>query len=126
MKRGVSKSFLTIRYMPKYKQINLQDMIEEIGEDRTKDILSDFLCDKNMDVQEFLRRKAIEFSKRGFAKTTLVFWVSDNDKEKYLVGYFALSNKNNWTLLYTTEPLFSTPICDKIERTKQEVDIWRK
>ena len=94
MKRGVSKSFLTLRYMPKYKQINLQDMIEEIGEDRTKDILSDFLCDKNMDVQEFLRRKAIEFSKRGFAKTTLVFWVSDNDKEKYLVGYFALSNKN--------------------------------
>lgn len=27
---------------------------------------------------------------------------------------------------YTTEPLFSTPICDKIERTKQEVDISRK
>ena len=79
--------------MSELRQINLQDMIEEIGEDRTKSILSDFSCDQNLDVQEFIQRKAVEFSKRGFAKTTLVFWVSDNEDEKCLVGYFALSNK---------------------------------
>ncbi len=79
--------------MPEFKQVNLQDMIEELGEDRTKAILSDFLCEKNLDVQEFIQRKAIEFSKRGFAKTTLVFWTNDNGEEICLVGYFALSNK---------------------------------
>lgn len=79
--------------MSELRQVNLQDMIEEIGEDRTKSILSDFSCDQNLDVQEFIQRKAVEFSKRGFAKTTLVFWVSDNEDEKCLVGYFALSNK---------------------------------
>ncbi len=72
----------------------MQDMIEKLGENRTKDILSEFVCKRNLDVQEFIRRKAIEFSKRGFAKTTLVFWVSDDGNEKYLVGYFTLSNKN--------------------------------
>lgn len=79
--------------MSELRQVNLQDMIEVIGEDRTKSILSDFSCDQNLDVQEFIQRKAVEFSKRGFAKTTLVFWVSDNEDEKCLVGYFALSNK---------------------------------
>lgn len=93
-KRRVSINFLTIINMPEYKQVNLQDMIEKLGENRTKDILSEFVCESNLDVQEFIRRKAIEFSKRGFARTTLVFWVSDNGEEKYLVGYFALSNKN--------------------------------
>lgn len=85
---------MTTINMSEYKQVNLQDMIEELGENRTKAILSSFLCKKNLDVQDFLRRKAIEFSKRGFAKTTLVFWISDDGKEKCLVGYFALSNKN--------------------------------
>lgn len=80
--------------MPEYKLINLQDIIEELGENRTKSILSEFICPENLDVQEFIHSKAIEFSKRGFAKTTLVFWVSADKKEKCLVGYFALSNKN--------------------------------
>lgn len=90
----MSINFLTTINMPQYKLINLQDMIEELGENRTKAILSEFVCEKNLDVQEFIRHKAIEFSKRGFAKTTLVFWISDDEKEKCLVGYFALSNKN--------------------------------
>lgn len=90
----MSKNFLTIIDMAEYRQINLHDMIQDIGEDRTRTILSDFSCEKNLDVQEFLRRKAIEFSKRGFARTILVFWVSDDEKEKYLIGYFSLSNKN--------------------------------
>lgn len=80
--------------MPEYKLINLQDMIEELGEKRTKAILSEFVCPKNLDVQEFIRSKAIEFSKRGFAKTILVFWISADGNEKCLVGYFSLSNKN--------------------------------
>lgn len=80
--------------MPEYKLINLQDMIEELGEKRTKAILSEFVCPKNLDVQEFIRSKAIEFSKRGFAKTTLIFWVSGDGEEKCLIGYFSLSNKN--------------------------------
>lgn len=69
-------------------------MIHDIGEDRTKAILSNFVCEKKRDIKEFIRRKAIEFSRGGFAKTTLVYWISDDENEKHLVGYFALATKN--------------------------------
>ncbi len=79
--------------MAKFVQIRLNDMLRGLGESETKSILSSFMCDKNKDVEDFIRNKAIEFSKRGFAKTTLVYWVSDDEKEKELVGYFTIAAK---------------------------------
>ena len=52
-----------------FVQFNLSDMLDELGEDNVKEILSSFSCPMNTDVENFLRYKAIEFSKRGFAKT---------------------------------------------------------
>lgn len=80
----------------KYVKINLEDMVEEYGEDRVKSILADFSCEINKDVEGFLRTKAIEFSKQGIAKTQLIYYIEtegDVVKEKRLVGYFALSQK---------------------------------
>lgn len=77
--------------MTGYRVVNLGAMIEELGEDTVKSILSDFSCPLNPDVEYFLSKKAIEFAKQGWAQTHLVFasykavWV--------LVGYFALANK---------------------------------
>ena len=79
--------------MTKFVQIRLNDMLRGLGEDDTKSILSSFVCDKNKDVEDFIRNKAIEFSKRGFAKTKLVYWVSDDEKEKELVGYFTIASR---------------------------------
>lgn len=79
--------------MAKFVKIRLNDMISELGESEVKTILSCFVCDKNKDVQMYIRDKAIEFSKQGWAKTTLVFWVSDDEKEKHLVGYFTIASK---------------------------------
>lgn len=76
-----------------YHQINLQIMIDELGEDRVNAILSTFSCPKNKDVEQFLKRKAILFSKQGFSKTFLVFWSSNDQKEKYLIGYYTIANK---------------------------------
>lgn len=74
-----------------YYQINLKDMITELGEEETKNILSSYLCPKNADIEYFLKDKAIEFTKQGIAATHLVFTTL---KEKtVLVGYFALANK---------------------------------
>lgn len=79
--------------MPEFIQMNLSDMISELGEDKVKTILSSFVCPLNEDVQDFIHNKAIEFAKQGWAGTTLVFWRSDDKKEKYLVGYYALASK---------------------------------
>lgn len=79
----------------KYLRVNLEDMIEAIGEDKTKSILADFSCEINKDVENFIRYKAIEFSKQSIAKTQLIYFVEDGDESvtKKLVGYFSLTQK---------------------------------
>lgn len=77
----------------KYYQVNLQNMLEELGKDRVETILSDFSCPQNEDVEYFLKRKAILFSQQGFAKTFLVFWCSADETERYLIGYYSIASK---------------------------------
>lgn len=76
-----------------YIQINLSDIIKGIGEEETKALLSSFCCPLNKDVENFIRYKAIEFSKRDFAKTHLVFWCTENRSEIELVGYYTIAPK---------------------------------
>lgn len=81
-----------------FKVINLEDMLSELGEDMTKNILSSFSCPQNRDVEKFLKEKAILFSQQDYAKTYLVFWrVEDSDFGKSrneLVGYYAIATKS--------------------------------
>lgn len=77
--------------MTGYGLVNLKDMVQELGEERTKEILSEFSCPMNKDVEFFLHCKAIEFAKQGIAQTQLVF--TSYKDAPVLVGYFTLSNK---------------------------------
>lgn len=90
----MSKIFLkNYKMKSKYYQINLQNMLDELGEGRVKSILSTFSCPPNRDVEYFIKEKAVEFSKQGYSKTFLVYWCSSDETEKYLVGYYTLANK---------------------------------
>lgn len=77
--------------MTGYVLVNLKEMIKEIGEEKTKNILSNFSCPLNKDVEYFLSDKAIEFAKQGLAATHLVFTSYKGDT--VLIGYFALTVK---------------------------------
>ena len=68
--------------MTGYRVVNLGILIEELGEDTVKDILSGFSCPLNPDVEEFLKHKAVDFVFASFKNQ----WV--------LVGYFALASKH--------------------------------
>lgn len=72
-------------------QSNLRDMLAELGEARTNEILSSFECPLNPDVQTFLCEKAILFSKLGYASTYLVF--ASHQGGVVLIGYYALAMK---------------------------------
>ena len=76
-----------------FVEINLSELINEMGEDEAKSILSSFSCPLNKDVEKFIKEKAIEFSKRDFAKTHLVFWVANDGSEKEFVGYYTIASK---------------------------------
>lgn len=57
-----------------------------LGENALKDILSEFSCKKNPDVEKFLKEQAIDFTKKNQSVTYLV--ISNDDLS--LLGYFTL------------------------------------
>lgn len=60
-----------------------------IGENDLEEILSDFSSPKNSDVESFLKRNAVEFTKKNQSVTYLVFSLED----MCLVGYFSITMK---------------------------------
>ncbi len=77
----------------KYRIINIRRYIgnenPELGEDELLQILSEFSCPMNPDVERFLKYSSIEFTKKNQSVTYLVFSVTDGK----LLGYFTLALK---------------------------------
>ena len=61
----------------------------ELSDDDLQYILAEFTCPKNPDVERFLKKNAIEFTKKNQSVTYLVF---SNDTAE-LIGYFTLTIK---------------------------------
>ena len=80
--------------MHDFTTINIREYLNnpndnEIGENALLQILSDYSCELNSDVERFLKEQSIEFSKKHQSVTYLVF--SNEDAE--LLGYFTLTIK---------------------------------
>ncbi len=73
------------------KQINILDMMKMYGEDSCKAVLSTFMCPINLDVEDFIHNKALEFARQRIAITFLVF--KETDSSSAFVGYYTLANK---------------------------------
>jgi len=71
-----------------YKTINILDMIDAIGEDEVNQILSDFSCSKNNEIENFVKKNAVDFAKRKMSVTHLV--LNDNSE---LIAIFTLTHK---------------------------------
>ena len=77
-----------------YFTVNIRAYLDKdkptyIGEDSLYELLSDFSCPDNPDVEYFLLHNAIEFTKKDQSVTYLVF----NAEDASIVGYFALAVK---------------------------------
>lgn len=83
--------------MPKYNNfttVNIREYLNtqddaDIGENMLHQILSDFSCPANTDVERFLKEQSIEFTRKNQSVTYLV--ISNEDAE--LLGYFTLAVK---------------------------------
>lgn len=62
---------------------------KKLGEDELRQLLSEFFCDKNPDVERFLKEQSIEFTKKNQSVTYLVF----SNEDASLVGYFTITIK---------------------------------
>lgn len=74
--------------MNSYAVLNILDYMDVIGEDSLRTVLSEFSCPKNPEIEEFMRRNAIEFAKRKMSITYLLI-----DTEGRILGIFALAHK---------------------------------
>lgn len=68
---------------------NIIDVMDYEGEEELELILSEFICQKNDEIQTFLKDKAIEFAKKKLSITYLV----TNSETGELLGYFTLAHK---------------------------------
>lgn len=68
---------------------SLFELCEARPEEEIEAILSSFSCEKNADIQDFVRRKALPFNKRGVSSSYLVF----DTEVSALVGFYALALK---------------------------------
>ena len=74
--------------MRDYQVINILDMIESVGEDEVKSILSDFSCKRNPEIENFVKKNAIDFAKKKMSVTYLVV-----DNTESISAIFTLTHK---------------------------------
>ena len=84
-----------------FSVIHFGDMIDELGEDQSKQLIANFSCELDDDVEFYLHEKAILFQKMGISRTYLVY--APYKKENVLVGYFAIALKT-MTVLPNVSP----------------------
>ena len=77
----------------KFSVINIHKYLQKddkrLGEKDLVQILSEFSCEKNSDVEKFLKQSSIEFAKKNQSVTYIVLSVEDGE----LLGYFTIALK---------------------------------
>lgn len=74
--------------MNNYNTVNILDMIDVFGEEELSDILSEFSCPKNLEIESFVRNKAIDFAKK---KISITYFVTNDCGE--IISFFTLAHK---------------------------------
>ncbi len=92
--------------MSTFLQVNLEDVLKILGEGEANRLLSTFKCPLNNDVETFIRKKAIAFTRQALSRTYLIFDGSS------LVGFFALANK----FIHIDTAGLSNKLCSRISR----------
>lgn len=97
--------------MSNYAVINILDFMDALGEDSLKAVLSKFSCPKNLEIQEFMQKNAIEFAKK---KTSITYLLVDH--EYRIHGIFAVAHK----ALQVMSRELSGTVRKKLQRYAQE------
>lgn len=94
--------------------LNIREYLRqgENGEDMLRQVFSTFSCEKNTDVERFLLRQSIEFTKKNQSVTYIVL----TPEHGQLVGYFTITIKP----ITVNADSFSNRIKKKIARVSEQ------
>ena len=73
----------------RFKIRNILDVLEKAGEDFLTGVFASFSCPVNLEIENFLKGRAMDFAKRRLSITYLVTDTNDGA----LLGYFTLTHK---------------------------------
>ena len=73
----------------RFKIRNILDALEKVGEDFLTGVFASFSCTVNLEIESFLKGRAIDFAKR---RLSITYLVTDTD-DGALLGYFTLTHK---------------------------------
>ena len=84
----------------KYDIVPLSMMIEEWAAEDVTEYLCSFICDRDKELELFLRNRAVEFERRDLARTFLLV------HDERIIGYFSLAStvleiKDEWPVSNT-------------------------
>ena len=96
--------------MTNYEAVNILDLIDAVGEDEVNRILSDFSCEKNAEIETFIKKDAIEFAKKKMSITHLLL-----DENSNLIAFYTLTHKS----ITVPDKLLSNNSRRKIQRYAQ-------
>lgn len=68
--------------------VNIQDLIQQLGDENVFFLLNSFSAPKNKEIEKFIHERAVDFVKRKLAVTYIVF-----DSDGDCAAYFTLANK---------------------------------
>ncbi len=71
-----------------FEEAGLTELLEQFGEEQVSLVLSDFVCRKNSEVEDFIKYKAVINERKGLSRTVLIF------ENNNVVGYYAVSTKS--------------------------------
>lgn len=86
---------------------NIYDLIETAGEDAVQGILSQFLCPRNAEIENFVRCKAIDLAKRKITVTYLIM-----DEYGTVAAAYALTHK----AITVARPTISSTVRKRLSR----------
>ena len=71
-----------------FNVVNIIDLLESVGEKEVRSALQEFECERNSEIEIFLKNNAIDFAKRKISVTHLIL-----DNNGQIVAYFTLTHK---------------------------------
>lgn len=72
-----------------FSNVNILDFLDDFGEVPLDFLLRSFSCPLNLEIEDFLRSKALDFALQKISMTYLVF-----NENNQLLGYYTLTHKS--------------------------------
>ncbi len=72
-----------------FSNVNILDILDDFGEVFLGELLRSFSCPLNLEIEDFLQTKAIDFALKKISMTYLVF-----NENNQLLGYYTLTHKS--------------------------------